>query len=61
MTAGFKLAMEDEPSKRPGFEMVHTDRIALVDRAGRVRDYVRGTDAEQVATVPAKVRALLAE
>jgi cytochrome oxidase Cu insertion factor (SCO1/SenC/PrrC family) len=59
----FQLTADDAAGddRRAGFEVVHSTRIAFVDRAGRVRGYVDGTESNEVALVPAKVAALLAE
>jgi cytochrome oxidase Cu insertion factor (SCO1/SenC/PrrC family) len=55
---GFRLALElsDDPT-----QVIHSDRLAIVDRTGRVRAWARGTEAESVDGVPAHVAALLAE
>jgi cytochrome oxidase Cu insertion factor (SCO1/SenC/PrrC family) len=56
---GFKLALEEVPD-RPE-KIIHSDRLAIVDRAGVVRAYARGTEPESVRGIPARVAALLAE
>ncbi len=60
---GFRLAVDEapDPTIPVAQKFVHSDRLAMVDRHGRVRHYVRGTEAEGVATVPGLVAALLAE
>ncbi|MHC5019911.1 MAG: SCO family protein [Planctomycetota bacterium] len=60
---GFRLAVDEAPDPTTPVELkfVHSDRLALVDRQGMVRHYVRGTEAEGVATVPGLVATLLAE
>jgi cytochrome oxidase Cu insertion factor (SCO1/SenC/PrrC family) len=51
---GFKLAAADDPN-------VHSLRLALVDRDGRIRGYFDSTDDQSVASLQQKLKALLNE
>jgi protein SCO1 len=53
----FHLGVEknQEPNVQPGFQVVHSTRLALVDPAGRIRGYFDGTDP---ADVPRLERAI---
>jgi protein SCO1/2/putative membrane protein len=56
---GFLQAVQDNPQAKPGYEVIHTFTLMAVDREGRLRGYVDGTDPEQVPRVATRVRHLL--
>ncbi|MFN4260543.1 MAG: SCO family protein [Gemmataceae bacterium] len=59
----FHLGVEQRQgaARTPGDEVLHSDKIAVVDRHGRIRGYFNGTDAEEVQKAKAKVLTLLRE
>ena len=59
VVGGFKLALQavpDSPEK-----VIHSDRLAVMDRAGVVRAYASGTEPGAVRGLPVRVAELLAE
>jgi cytochrome oxidase Cu insertion factor (SCO1/SenC/PrrC family) len=58
---GFLQAVQDNPDAKPGYEVIHTFALMVVDREGRLRGYVDGRDPEQVPRVAERVRQLLRE
>ncbi len=59
----FLMAIREvsEPGVAVGESIIHSTRLAIVDRRGRVRRIVSGTDPAEVETVPGIVRELLGE
>lgn len=59
----FHLAVEPTTGaeRRPGNEVTHSTRLALVDRKGEIRGYFDGTNPDDVKGLPAKVRVLISE
>jgi len=51
---GFKMGDPEDP-------MIHSERFVLVDRAGRIRGWYRGTEAEEVARLLADAARLRGE
>jgi protein SCO1 len=51
---GFKMGDPEDP-------MIHSERFVLVDGAGRIRGWYRGTEAEEVSRLLADVRRLRGE
>jgi protein SCO1/2 len=45
----------------PEDAMIHSERFVLVDRAGRIRGWYRGTEAGEVARLLGDVRRLRGE
>lgn len=60
---GFKLAAEDTPEYIQGtkHDFIHSEKLVLVDRQGRIRGYYSGLDLEQVRQVVRDVQQLLRE
>jgi protein SCO1/2/putative membrane protein len=56
---GFFQAVEDNPQGKPGFEVIHTFTLMVVDQKGQLRGYVDGTDPTQIPHVEERVRELL--
>ncbi|MCI0341697.1 MAG: SCO family protein [Planctomycetales bacterium] len=59
----FLMAIQEvaEPGVPVGERIIHSTRLALVDRRGRVRRIVSGTEPAEVETVPGILRQLLSE
>ena len=55
---GFKLALEEVPGPE---RVIHSNRLALVDRASVVRAYTSGNEPEALAGIVQRVAELLAE
>lgn len=60
---GFKLAAEDTPEYIQGtkHDFIHSEKLVLVDRQGRIRGYYSGLDVEQVRQLVRDVERLLRE
>jgi cytochrome oxidase Cu insertion factor (SCO1/SenC/PrrC family) len=60
---GFKLGVEQNEgtARTPGNEVMHSTRLALVDRQGEIRGYYDGTDADSLAKLKKKIALLLRE
>ncbi|MCS7309524.1 MAG: SCO family protein [Armatimonadetes bacterium] len=58
---GFKLAAEDTPEYIQGtkHDFIHSEKLVLVDREGRIRGYYSGLDLEQVRQLVRDVERLL--
>lgn len=56
---GFHLSVEENSTERPGFEVTHSPRFALVDPKGRVRGYYDSSDSEDLARLRADIERLL--
>jgi len=56
---GFKLPIADPPAE--GGMIVHSTRLALVDRAGTVRGFYEGGTADSVGGLVQDIRRLLGE
>jgi protein SCO1/2 len=59
----FKQGVQETPAeaRRPGFEVTHSTRLALVDQQGHIRGYFDGTEPEKVNELRQKVRELAQE
>jgi cytochrome oxidase Cu insertion factor (SCO1/SenC/PrrC family) len=60
---GFKLGVEQNQgtARTPGNEVMHSTRLALVDRRGEIRGYYDGTDVDSLAKLKKKIALLLRE
>lgn len=60
---GFKLAAEDTPEYIQGtkHDFIHSEKLVLVDRQGRIRGYYSGLDLEQVRQLVRDIERLLRE
>ncbi len=60
---GFKLgvAQNEGTNRTPGNEVMHSTRLVLVDKQGKIRDYFDGTDENSVKELRQKIAVLLRE
>ena len=56
---GFRLAVTENPDGKPGWEVTHSPRLALVDAEGRIRGYYESGEEEDVARLRRDVDRLL--
>lgn len=56
---GFHLAVQENDDGRPGWEVTHTPRFALVDPRGRIRGYYDSSDGADLDRLRADVERLL--
>lgn len=56
---GFKQAVQRNPQAKPGFEVMHTFSLMIVDSQGRIRGYVDGRDIGVTPRIVERVRQLL--
>lgn len=59
VTGGFLLTLKDSPDGSP--DMVHSTKIALVDKAGVIRAYYEGAASDETQRILRDVRRLLCE
>lgn len=59
----FHLAVEQNRGEKrtPGNEVMHSNKLALVDRQGRIRGYFDGTDEAELARLRARIKQVLGE
>lgn len=59
----FHLGVEPTtgPDRTPGNEVLHSSKLAVVDRRGQIRAYFDGTNADELAQLRKKVAALVRE
>ena len=48
IVGGFKQGLEKDPSARPGYQVIHSFRVVLVDQNGRMRGMVDGKDESEM-------------
>jgi cytochrome oxidase Cu insertion factor (SCO1/SenC/PrrC family) len=60
---GFRLGVEPTtgPERRPGNEVLHSNKLAVVDRQGVIRGYFDGTKPDELPNLKHTVLALLRE
>jgi protein SCO1 len=60
---GFKLgvAQNEGTARTPGNEVMHSTRLALVDKQGKIRGYFDGTDENSIKELRQKIALLLRE
>lgn len=60
---GFKLGAEQNTgtARTPGNEVLHSQRLVLVDRQSEIRGYYDGTDPEALAKLKKKIAVVLRE
>ena len=56
---GFQVTAKDDPQGAPGFEFIHTTRMALVDPRGMIRGYYDGQEEEDMKKLRKDVRFLM--
>lgn len=56
---GFRLTASENPDPSPGNEFIHSTRMVLVDRLGRIRGYYDGTDPESLSRLHRDLQRLL--
>jgi protein SCO1/2 len=56
---GFKQAVQHNDKPRPGYEVVHTFSLVIVDATGHVRGYTDGRDEAEIPRVEARVQDLV--
>lgn len=56
---GFHLAVQENPEGKPGWEVAHSPRLALVDAKGQIRGYYNSSDGEDVARLRSDIDQLL--
>jgi cytochrome oxidase Cu insertion factor (SCO1/SenC/PrrC family) len=56
---GFKLTAEEDPQGTPGFEFIHTTRMVLVDRHGKIRGLYEGDEDKDIKNLKRDLRHLL--
>jgi protein SCO1/2/putative membrane protein len=57
----FHLGVEQKTGENrvPGDEVLHSNKLVLVDRRGRIRGYFEGTDPEELAQLRRKIAVLI--
>jgi protein SCO1/2 len=55
---GFKQGLAKDPDARPGYQVVHSFRVMLVDQEGRIRGYVDGKDEAEMLRLGRRARLL---
>jgi protein SCO1 len=55
---GFKQGLAKDPDARPGYQVVHSFRVVLVDQDGRMRGYVDGKDESEMLRLGRRARLL---
>lgn len=58
---GFHLAVQQNPEPRPGLEVTHSPRFALVDPKGRIRGYYDSSNPDDLGRLRKDVRRLYKE
>jgi len=56
---GYKIVASEDATGPDAF--VHSDRVVLLDRAGRIRGYYNGTDSMQIDTLILETKIVLSE
>jgi protein SCO1/2 len=56
---GYKIVASEDATGSDAF--VHSDRVVLLDRAGRIRGYYNGTDSMQIDTLILETKIVLSE
>jgi protein SCO1 len=56
---GFKQGMERNTSGKPGYEVIHTANLLVVDHRGVIRGYANGLDPEEVDRLAQHVKHLV--